>query len=566
MVTLGRAVTGPAGPAGPSVREGRSNGYADIPATAENARHTGGALAVADVLASAHYGLLGPDGGALRQQIAEALIAESARTFRQGDALSGLFLCAVNLILEGDRRALRLLTELREMLAVHDEKSVRHLLSVIDVMFEIRAGRFPRAEQLAVECVAFGRKVESAYASTWYMSHLVAIRWYQGRVAELLPTLRLLAAAADIGPSHASLHSALAVAAAGAGHRDEALNALAVLGCRTLRDLPRSGSWLVAVYGVVEAALLLGEGDLAAQAYELLLPYASLPILAGPAVSCFGSVEYALGVARLAVGAYDGAVEHLRRAVAHNTALGHFPAAVLARHRLAAALVGSGRADQLALARTEAAVARREAAELGMQLPGPIGGGAVRLASSGFVPVPVVPTCRRRGRDWEIGALGRTIHVNHCRGIAYLAILLANPGREITALELATAADSKRAVGGDGTPLELDDEATRRLRERLSELQSEIDACDVTGEQDRAIRVHAERELLLARLRSAAGIDGSPSGPDDREAAEERARIAVGKAIRRALARIAEADAELGQAFNFSVYTGRACVYIPVRG
>ena len=70
----------------------------------------------------------------------------------------------------------------------------------------------------------------------------------------------------------------------------------------------------------------------------------------------------------------------------------------------------------------------------------------------------------------------------------------------------------------------------------------------------------AERDWLVAQLASAAGLGGRVrSFPDQ----GERARVAVGKAIRRALARIAEADPALGDHLRQTVHTGVRCSYWP---
>jgi len=45
----------------------------------------------------------------------------------------------------------------------------------------------------------------------------------------------------------------------------------------------------------VEAAYLLVDVDLSARAYDLLRPYARLPMMASIGVACFGSVQHALG-------------------------------------------------------------------------------------------------------------------------------------------------------------------------------------------------------------------------------------------------------------------------------
>ena len=74
------------------------------------------------------------------------------------------------------------------------------------------------------------------------------------------------------------------------------------------------------------------------------------------------------------------------------------------------------------------------------------------------------------------------------------------------------------------------------------------------------MRARAEREWLSAQLASAAGLSGRiRSFPDD----AERARVAVGKAIRRALVRIEEGDAVVGEHLRQAVHTGARCSYWP---
>jgi hypothetical protein len=84
---------------------------------------------------------------------------------------------------------------------------------------------------------------------------------------------------------------------------------------RGLASLPRGSSWLATMNGVAEAACLLGDEDVAGEAYDLLLPYADLPLVGGLGVTCFGSVHQALGIAALTRRHLDLAVEHLTLAV-----------------------------------------------------------------------------------------------------------------------------------------------------------------------------------------------------------------------------------------------------------
>jgi hypothetical protein len=252
----------------------------------------------------------------------------------------------------------------------------------------------------------------------------VALRWYQGRIAELLPTLTDLVHSPTLSAVDNSYFAALAISAAAAGDDRAAASAVA----RLRGDLPRSSSWLVSMYGLVEAAHALGDQEAAARAYEELRPYADLPMIASLGVACFGSVRHALGVASLTVGQRDRGIELLREAVHHNLAIGHWPAATLARWRLAQALAGRGDTVE---ASAEAAVATRDAGHMGMVLAEPRG----PAITIGAAP-PV--SLRRHGRRWRVEQGGRAVTVEHSVGMLYLAILAANPGHEIRATDLAS--------------------------------------------------------------------------------------------------------------------------------
>jgi len=583
-------------------------------------------------------GLLGPDRGLSRRRAGEELIVGSTQPGRRADLLIGVFWHAVDLLLAGDRRAPRVLTELRELLATGDHATVRCAAEAIEVMFDIRAGRLEHAQRRAAECGAVSAAVVAVTAGAhgaggpdglgsrpasqapvpdpigWYEAQLAAIRWYQGRIGELVPTLgaRVRAGDATKGSVRYAYLSALATAAAAVGDRGQAAAALAVLRAGGLARLTRTGNWVLTMYGITEAAYALGDAATAAEAYDLLSPYAALPMTAGVGIVCYGSTRHALGLARLTLGDPDGAIGHLRAAVRDNLALGHWPAVALARHRLAAALARASDAEAWALAGREAAAARREALQLGMILPpvpvtlgppraavlgpaafGPDGmdqassAGSTRSAdaagSTGSgdsatsahpaparpawpgpadgqpgAHTPSAPVCRRDDNRWYLEFEGRHAVVEHCRGLAYLAVLLENPGREISAVDLAAG---PAAPGTPPAATALDARTVAAYRRRLDALQQTLDRCDALGDRSGAIRAHAQRERLLARMRDAVGAAGR-----DRPAveADERARIAVGKAIRRALARVRAADPLLGELLSATVRTGRRCAYLPL--
>jgi hypothetical protein len=211
------------------------------------------------------------------------------------------------------------------------------------VMLTIRAGRFDEAEKLAHVCAELGETVGDADAIGWYGAHLVAIRWFQGRLPELLPMLDQLVHSSTLSTVDNSYFAARAAAAAVAGDHRKAASSLARLVGSDLAALPRSSTWLVSMNGVAETAYRLGDAATATSVYHLLKPFADLPVMASLAVACFGSAHYSLGVASMAMGDRDQAVWHLHTAIQHNLALAHWPAVSLCEARYAEALRLPGR-------------------------------------------------------------------------------------------------------------------------------------------------------------------------------------------------------------------------------
>ncbi len=292
---------------------------------------------LAEALSLAHHCLLGPDHVALRGELAERLIRTSVRTNRRGDVLMGLLWRTVDAYTEGDPHAERLLSELRGHLEQRGHLAVGFVVSAIDVMLAIRAGHLDQAETLVEICAKTGAEAGDIDNEWWPGAQLVTIRWYQGRLVELLPMLHERVQSPALSAVDNSALTALAVAAALDGDRRTAASSLAALCGSDLGSLARSSSWLVTMNGIVEAASLLGDTDVAARAYELLRPHARLPMVGSLGITCFGSTQHALGVASLTCGQLDRAVDHLRAAVRHNLALAHWPAVLASRRRLAQA-------------------------------------------------------------------------------------------------------------------------------------------------------------------------------------------------------------------------------------
>jgi tetratricopeptide (TPR) repeat protein len=530
--------------------------HAAILAVLDEARRAADPVARAEALSLAHHCLLGPDHGALRRDLAVELLGACARTQRRSDLLMGLLWQTVDQLLDGDRHAERRLAELRDQLAAEDHLAVGFVADAIDVMLAIRADRLGDAEAMAQACAERGTAAGDVDAAGWYGAQLVAIRWYQGRLVELLPMLHDLVHSPTLSVVDNAYFAALAVAAAMAGDESTAAGAVARLRGDELADLPRSSTWLVTMHGIIEAANLLGDADTSARAYELLEPFAHRPVMASLGVACFGSVHHALGVASLTIGQVDRATDHFREAINRNLALGHWPAARISRLRYAHARSRRGPSRDHAIRRHGSGAADPVAA-MGPEPTEPTG------PTGPTGPAGRAVTCTREGRQWRIGFGSRSVLVEHSIGMLHLAVLLANPGTDIPSIELASGAaalGNREALASVSAQPALDRTAMQQYRQRLSRLRAEIDVLEASDDGDRAARARAERDWLMAELSAATGLGGRARRIPD---SAERARLAVGKAIRRAIARIDQSDPPIGDHLRRAVHTGMRCSYQP---
>jgi hypothetical protein len=526
--------------------------HAAILAALDEVRAAADPELLAEALSIAHHCLLDPDHVRLRRELAVELTKASFRTERRSDLLMGLLWQTVDAYCEGDPHAGRLLGELKDHLRARGHLAVGFVVSAIDVMLAIRAGQFGEAEALVAVCARNGAAAGDVDHEWWSGAQLVTIRWYQGRLVELLPMLHDRVRSPGLSAVDNSAVAALAVAAALSGDRPRAASSLAALSGSDLAALPRSSSWLVTMNGIVEAAYLLEEADVATRAYELLRPYADLPMIGSLGITCFGSAHHALGVAALTSRRLEAAIEHLQAAAKHNLALAHWPALVASRQRLAQAYALRGGPGDADAARRELDTATGEATAVGLPAPDrPVAG-----------PSATVAECHRVGRKWRLALRNRSVLVEDSIGMVHLAVLIANPRQEIQAADLVAGLAGLSGATGDAGSAHpvLDHEAIAEYRNRLKRLDTEIAQLESGEDPARASQARAERDWLIAQLSSAAGFGGrTRSFPDQ----PERARVAVGKAIRRALTRITAADAVIGEHLHQTVHTGVRCSYWP---
>jgi hypothetical protein len=160
------------------------------------------------------------------------------------------------------------------------------------------------------------------------------------------------------------------------------------------------------------------------------------------------------------------------------------------------------------------------------------------------------------GDFWQVSGFGESAHVKDSRGLRMLARLVAEPGRELHALDLSGASETD---GGDAGEV-IDETARERYKRRASELRAELDEAEEFGDPGRAERARQELEALTSELARAVGLGGRARRAGS---AAERARTNVQRRIAAAVKSIGELCPKLGEHLGSAVRTGTFCSYAP---
>lgn len=260
-------------------------------------------------------------------------------------------------------------------------------------------------------------------------------------------------------------------------------------------------------------------------------------------------VDTTLGRLALLDGDPEGAADRLRAAVAFAAGIPSPPMEARSRAYLADAREAAGDA---AAAASERAAAGRIADRIGMDLHRDY----VRTEQSGETEGSLRRArLVRIGSGWEVETSGVSVPVPPMAGMDHLARLLARPGNEVAATELAGMEHPQADLGPA-----LDAQAKREYRRRVAELEAEIDEAQRFADPYREDRAREELAAVMDELRRAAGLWGRdrPSG-----SGAERARVNVTRNLRRAIAAIGAGLPDLGTHLDVSVRTGAYCSYTP---
>jgi tetratricopeptide (TPR) repeat protein len=414
------------------------------------------------------------------------------------------------------------------------------------------AGRFPEAERLVAEGMARGRRVGQPSVDVWASALLATVKLWQGHAEEAIDALRQAAETVTAVPA---ARAGVVVLLADSGEPAAARVEFERLAADDFSHLPRDLTWLIALASLAAACHVLEDDVRARVLYELLLPHEPyLMRMNQGGVGCSGPVSYHLGLLARTMRRYDVAEEHLLAAVALSERMGAPVFAANARVKLAECLTARGKAED----RERAAALRHHAEEVFTALDiRPI---LCRAEAAPHTPPTAVAELHRTGEYWTLTCAGRTVQLRDSIGLRHLARLVTAPGQEIHVLDLAgDAAGRTKPADGCLGPV-LDDHARTAYRARLAELTEDLDEAEQFGDSARAEAARHEIDALTEQLTAAYGLGGRPRQPG---ATAERARTAVTKTIKAAIARIARHHPTLGNHLSHAVRTGTFCVYSP---
>jgi hypothetical protein len=536
------------------VRLAAENAYRGGPVTpvvegVAAARQTGDARALAEALSLCHHALLTPQYTKPRLAIADELIAVASVANDGMLSLIGLCWRAVDLFWLGDPSASAALVELRLRADTLRCRSILFIVRAMEVMLAIRAGQFLHAEQAAASCYELGMDVGDADALAYYGAHLAAVRLFQGREAELADLVASIATSPTLTERDRAFSSAAALFALRSGHPHQARAVLEGLRRDGFHSIVPSSSWLLTMQAVSELAAELKDEQNAQAAYDMLLPYAELPIMASLAVVCFGSTHRPLAIAALTCGKVHLAIEHLVAAVAANEQLGHRPATIQARAELALALRRRSEPGDEQRSRSLLEEAMTEADALGMT-------GLIlrwREALAAIQEMTVRTECNRMSVSstpqggWRVALGNHIATVPDLVGMRYLARLIAAPNQDVPAVALV--ADQGTLPPITSGQEVMDTTTVTAVRARIRELrQQSVLTEDEQDELDTLTRELARACGLGGRIRSFAEVP-------------ERARTAVRKAVKRAIEQVSAANPVVGQHLAARIETGAICRY-----
>lgn len=217
--------------------------------------------------------------------------------------------------LESARRAIPVLRETAERTA---QPFMLHVAEHFASALALCDGRLGAAERLAHRSHEWGRLLTGRDSSGVYGIQMFGVQRERGRLAELAPVVRILAADPTRDGAWRPSMIALLVEL---GMEAEARRELARVAADGLDPL-RPTLWVGSLVYLADACSALGDETVAALVYPELAPLAGGNVMVGHMVACYGAADRYLGMLAATLGHDDDAVAHFERALELNREMG----------------------------------------------------------------------------------------------------------------------------------------------------------------------------------------------------------------------------------------------------
>lgn len=480
-----------------------------------HAHRVGDAALTADCLDAALATRWGPDDLEARRSLAAQLDEVAAHVLdpetRLKSHLWGLQVACEALDLPAIHRQMRALERLGE-----ESPRAQFFAASRRLMLDLLRGRTDTAAHLT--SVAAEAASRASLADAW-----MVLKVMESASAAQSGDTAACAAGAAAAEAFALAEGVTAVSAESAylwvraGRLDRAQALVHTFHGPVLDALPRDVNWLLTLQCVLEAALAVDDREVIGTASRLLTPYHGRAVMNAGAVVFHGVTDDTLARAAAVLGDPDTA--------------GRLRAQALSTYERIGASWWRDRLESWRLPMMP------DAAEA----PDP------RRAH--LRPCP--------GGLWQVGS-GDAVPLRALRGFGYLRELLRRPGQPVAALDLAGGGSGVVVESGLGEVI--DKQALDAYRQRLAELDHELAEAEEWADLGRLDSVRDERDALAHEVARAVGWKGRLRTTGS---SNERARVAVQKAIATAVDRIATIDEPLARHLKTCVHTGLSCSYEP---
>jgi tetratricopeptide (TPR) repeat protein len=434
-------------------------------------------------------------------------------------------------------------------------------------------GDFDRSEDLSNSATEMGQRVHPESAV-----HLRLMQHFQ--IARLSGNLEgwdsTLSAAIETFPSVPGYRAAAALTHAHLGRPSLAKALLSYL--EPFRASPPAPNCLSLLYYsmLAETAYLLHDTDWALALRHYLMPYEQQSIVGGWGVVVDGSVAYYLAYLAQVLDDPRQATEYYNLALRKNRGLAAPPLVARTQLQYAMFLTRYEPVGQSEFAQT----LLRDSFDIYSALKLPLMAEQARCALQPLTPLGMQePTIshhtatqnepnvfRKEGDYWAISFDNVLVRVRHSLGMQYIATLIAAGGNEIHVLDLVSGdAEDREMLGAIASVAEepvLDPQARSQYRQRLSELDQELELALDCNDSGRIELLRQEKHSIAAELAASYGLGRRPRTAPN---VLERARIRVKNRLTSALTAIKKHHEPAWRHFEASLRTGRTCSYRPER-